>query len=141
MEWIAEYGLWGLGALCFLGATLVPFSSEVAVVGALELGMASWEVFIVASVSNALGASTNYVLGRWSSEWVQRKLEQSRSGRKALSWTQQYGKWGLLGSWLPILGDPLCLAAGVFRVSLLFFIAVGLGTRVARYALLIYLWN
>lgn len=139
--WLEGYGLWGLGALCFLGATLVPFSSEVAVVGALKLGWVPWQVFVSASLGNALGASLNYGLGRWASAWVERKLKSGRSGREALAWSRRYGRWALLGSWLPVVGDPLCLAAGLFRVGFIFFVTVGLGTRLARYLVLIALFR
>ena len=138
---VEAYGLWGLGGLCFVGATLVPFSSEVAVVAALKLGWVPWQVFVSASLGNALGASTNYFLGLWAAGWVERKLEESRAGRRALGWTRQYGRWALLGSWLPVVGDPLCLAAGLARVDFIFFVTVGLGTRLARYLVLILLFK
>ena len=122
-------------------ATLVPVSSEVAVVAALRMGMPGWEVFVSASVGNALGASLNYGLGWLFADRVREKLEASRGGRHALGWVERYGKWSLLGSWLPVVGDPLCLAAGLFRVPFTFFVTVGLGTRIARYWVLLYLFR
>ncbi len=136
-EWVLEYGVWGLGLAAFLGATLVPVSSEVAVVAALKMGMPAWEVFASASVGNALGASFNYGLGRLFGERIAAGLEERRSGRRALRWAERYGKWSLLGSWLPVVGDPLCLAAGLFRVDWYFFVTVGIGTRLVRYAVLV----
>jgi len=134
---IADYGLVGLAVVAFLAATLLPFSSEVAVVGALEAGLAPLSVLLAASVGNALGASFNYGLGWCPSERLRAKLDDSRSGRRALDWAERYGKWSLLGSWLPIVGDPLCVVAGLIRVPLWFFALVGIGTRVARYVVLI----
>lgn len=136
-EWVAEYGVWGLGLAAFLGATLVPVSSEVAVVAALRMGMPAWEVFVSASVGNALGASLNYGLGWLFADRVQAKLSASKGGRAALRGVERYGRWSLLGSWLPVVGDPLCLAAGLFRIDLYFFVTVGIGTRLARYAVLV----
>lgn len=136
-EWVAEYGVWGLGVAAFLGATLVPVSSEVAFVAALKLGIPAWQVFVSASIGNALGATLNYGLGWLFGARVLAKLEASRSGRHALRWVERYGRWSLLGSWLPVVGDPLCLAAGLFRVDLYFFVTVGIGTRLARYAVLV----
>jgi membrane protein YqaA with SNARE-associated domain len=138
--WVAEYGAWGLGALAFVGATLVPLSSEVAVVAALKLGMPPWHVLLTASIGNALGASCNYGVGWVLAARVQHRLEASRSGRRALDWMHRYGRWSLLGSWLPVVGDPLCLAAGLLRISFLFFAAIGLGTRIVRYWILIFLF-
>ena len=136
-EWVLDYGLWGLGAAAFLGATLVPVSSEAAVVAALRLGLPGWEVFVSASIGNALGASLNYVLGMLFGGRIRARLETSRSGRRALAWAERYGRWSLLGSWLPVVGDPLCLTAGLFRVGWYFFVTVGVGTRLARYAVLV----
>ncbi len=137
LTWITDYGLWGLGVAAFLGATLVPVSSEVAVVAALKMGLPPWQVFISASIGNALGASLNYILGWLFSGRIEERLQAGKAGRKALRWTQKYGKWSLLGSWLPIVGDPLCLAAGLFRLDFLFFVLVGIGTRVTRYGVLL----
>ncbi len=137
VAWVAEYGWWGLAAAAFLGATLVPVSSEIAVVTALKLGMPAWQVLLSASVGNSLGASLNYVLGWLLSDPTTRKLSATRIGRSALHWTERFGKWSLLGSWLPVIGDPLCLAAGLFRISLPFFAAVGIGSRILRYVLLV----
>lgn len=138
--WGASFGLWELFFAAFLGATLVPVSSEAAFVFALGVGVEPLPALVVASAGNALGALTNYLLGALFAPRVERKLEASRSGRRALSWTRRWGRWSLLGSWLPIVGDPLCLAAGLVRVPLWFFALVGIGTRVARYAVILQLW-
>ena len=63
----------------------------------------------------------------------------SRSGRAALRWTERYGLPALLLSWLPVIGDPLTLAAGVGRIRLLWFVPLVAGLRVARYAALLWL--
>lgn len=135
--WILKYGVFGVGLAAFVGATLLPISSEVAVVAALKLGLEPWHVFLSASIGNALGASLDYGLGRLLSSRVRERLEGSRGGRHALGWMQRYGRWSLLGSWLPIVGDPLCLAAGLLPVRWYFFVTVGIGTRIARYLVLV----
>lgn len=135
--WVQDYGLWGVGLVAFVAATLVPVSSEAALVAALKLGLPPWQVLLSASIGNALGATFNYGLGLLLAPRVLGRLKSSRSGRRALYWTYRYGRWSLLGSWLPILGDPLCLAAGLVRVHFAFFALVGIGTRVLRYVVLI----
>ncbi|HSX81769.1 MAG TPA: DedA family protein, partial [Candidatus Saccharimonadia bacterium] len=62
-SWVAAYGLWGLALAAFLAATLLPLSSEVAVVAALQFGLPPVDVLLWASVGNCLGAMTNYWLG------------------------------------------------------------------------------
>ena len=138
-EWLLDQGPLGLGLAAFIGATLVPVSSEIAVVAALELGMPAWQVLLSASIGNALGASLNYGMGWLLGPRVRQRLTASRTGRRALRWTEQSGKWSLLGSWLPAVGDPLCLAAGLFRINPAFFAAVGIGTRIMRYGVIILL--
>lgn len=140
VSWVAEYGIWGLSVVAFVGATLVPVSSEVAVVAALKMGMPAWEVLLGASIGNALGASFNYLVGWLFAGKIESSLGKSRGGRSALRWMHRYGKWSLLGSWLPVVGDPLCLAAGLFRIRYPFFVVVGIGTRIARYALLVHIF-
>lgn len=135
--WVAEYGPWGLALVAYIGATLVPVSSEVAVVAALKLGMPPWEVLLTASIGNALGATTNYLLGVLLAPRIRARLGAGRAGRRSLAWAERYGKWSLLGSWLPVVGDPLCLAAGLIRTPFAFFVTIGIGTRVARYAVLV----
>lgn len=135
-DWVTAYGVWGVGLIAFIAATLVPVSSEAALVAALQLGLPPWQVLISASIGNALGASVNYGLGRLFAPRVLARLKKSRTGRRALYWTYRYGQWSLLGSWLPIVGDPLCLAAGLVRVHFGFFVLVGIGTRVLRYVVL-----
>lgn len=139
-EWVAAYGLWGLFGAAFLGATLVPVSSEVAFVAALAMGVPPGPALVVASAGNALGAATNYALGALFAPRIEEKLARSASGRRALEWSRRWGRWSLLGSWLPVVGDPLCLVAGMVRVPLWLFTLVGIGTRVARYAVILQLW-
>lgn len=134
---VVDHGWAGLMAVSFIAATLLPLSSEAAVYGALRLGMPAWEVLLFASVGNCLGILLNYGLGRWGSEPFQRRMERSRSGRRAMEWSTRYGKWVLLLSWLPFIGDPLTIVAGVTRISVLFFICVAGGLRVLRYAIVL----
>lgn len=124
----------------FLGATLVPVSSEAAFVAALTLGMDPALALAAASAGNALGAATTYALGRWLGPRTRARLDGSRAGRRALAWAERYGPLTLAGAWLPVVGDPICLAAGLFRMPLWAFVLLGIGTRVARYAVLLWLF-
>lgn len=127
-----------LVGISFAAATLLPFSSEVALYSALQMGMPVGLAFVAASLGNAAGATFNYLLGGMAAERVERKLSASRTGEKALSMVHQWGPWSLLLSWTPILGDPLCLAAGLFRLPLWSFVVLGIGTRLLRYVLVLW---
>lgn len=135
--WVAAYGLWGLAVAAFLAATLLPFSSEVAVVAALQLGLPPSKILLWAAVGNCLGAMTNYWLGRLCTAPVLARVQRERWGRQAWVWAERYGGWSLAASCLPLIGDPIMLVAGVLRCHISYIVLLGLGTRVARYVLLI----
>ena len=138
-EWVQQHGAAGLGAAAFVGATLVPISSEAAFVAAVAAGLAPGTALVWATVGNTAGCLVNYALGRTARPLVGDKLRASRGGRAALRWTESWGVPALLLSWLPVVGDPLTLAAGVARVPLAVFVPVVAGLRLARYAALLWL--
>jgi membrane protein YqaA with SNARE-associated domain len=84
---------------------------------------------------------TTWLLGLWAAMgYPVEKLTQGQGSPKALVAVRRWGAWALLGSWLPIIGDPLCLAAGWLRLPLvpsLLAIAVG---KAARYAVVAYIF-
>jgi len=139
VDWVQAYGAIGLCAAAFVGATLVPVSSEAAFVAAVAAGLAPSTALLWASVGNTVGCLVNYGIGWTARERVGDRLMGSRSGRAALRWTERYGLPALLLSWLPVIGDPLTLAAGVGRIRLLWFVPLVAGLRVARYAALLWL--
>lgn len=138
-ELVATYGGWGLLVISFVAATLVPLSSEVAVFAALRLGMAPLEVLLFASVGNCLGVLLNYALGRWGSERFLEGRMKGRSSQRAMEWGRKFGYGSLFLSWLPVVGDPLTLVAGIVRLPFLYVVVVGFGVRILRYAAIIWL--
>jgi membrane protein YqaA with SNARE-associated domain len=131
-------GLGGLFLAAFIASTLFPASSEAVLAGLAASGAYDpWILIAVASAGNVLGASFNWALGRWAAEsrWVRGNRHLARAG----SWFQRYGAWSLLFSWLPAIGDPLTLAAGLARLDFLkFLVPVALG-KVGRYIAVFYL--
>lgn len=136
-EWVLAAGPAGLFAAALLGATLVPVSSEVAFVAALLAGMPPALALAVATAGNTLGCAVNYAVGWRGREAVGARLEASRGGRAALRWTERWGAPALALSWLPVVGDPLTLAAGVGRVRPWVFFSVVPLVRGVRYAALL----
>ena len=137
VDWVQAYGAPGLALAAFVGATLVPVSSEAAFVAAVLAGLPPSTALLWATVGNTLGCLLNYALGRWGRDRVQASLDASRSGRVALGWFERFGLPALFLSWLPVVGDPLTLAAGVARVRLGMFVPLVGGLRLARYAALL----
>ena len=135
-DWVQAYGAAGLFGAAFVGATLVPISSEAAFVAALLAGLSPATALAWATAGNTLGCVVNYGIGWWGRDLGADRLRRSRGGRAALAWLERFGLPALLLSWLPVVGDPLTLAAGVARVRFGLFLPVVGGLRLARYAAL-----
>ena len=125
--------------LSFLGATILPFSSEVAFLVALENKMPQYTALLFASFGNILGIVLNYYLGLFLYEKTKIKLITSRVGNKALSLGKKYGYYTLLLSWLPIIGDPLTLVAGLLRLHFFWFFFITGFLRIVRYYFLMFM--
>jgi len=117
----------------FLAATILPFSSEVAFLLALENGMTIPHAMVSASSGNILAIIVNYLLGYWLYEKTKTKLNSSKIGKKSLACGSKYGYFALAFSWLPVIGDPLTLVAGVVRLNFVLFIVIAGLLRIARY--------
>ena len=121
----------------FLAATLLPFSSEVVLVGAIEGGAKANEAFFVASFGNVLAIVLNYYLGYFLYEKTKAKLFRSKNGTRVYGFASRYGYFSLILSWLPVFGDPLTLVAGMLRLHFGVFLIVAGGLRIFRYYLVV----
>jgi len=122
----------------FLSATLLPGSSEAMLVGLLSAGHAPVAVLVVvATAGNVLGSTVNWLLGRFFAHY--RDLRwfpvSQRAYERAEYWYRRYGVWSLLLAWLPIVGDPLTLIAGVLRTDIRWFLVLVTAGKGARYLL------
>ena len=131
-----------LFAMSFLAATILPFSSELTLVGLITTSnYDNLLLLIVASFGNVLGSVVNWALGSYSrnlttKKWFPFKETQIERSSK---WFRKFGKWSLLFAWVPVLGDPLTLVAGILRVKFIdFIILVAIG-KVSRYLIVFYL--
>lgn len=120
----------------FLAATILPFSSEVAFVVALKNQMDSSTALFLASTGNILAIILNYFLGFWLYKKTKTKLKSSKIGRKSLVYGHKYGVIALFLSWLPIIGDPITLVAGLLRINFFTFILIAGSARFLRYYIL-----
>jgi membrane protein YqaA with SNARE-associated domain len=124
--------LWGLFLACFAAATLLPGGSEVVLVGTyLNFQHPPWLLLLIATLGNTLGAVVTLCIGRFV---AQAKPPQPRRQWQArcYHWLRQYGAPVLLLSWLPLVGDGLCLLAGWLKLnwrSTLFFLTLGKALR------------
>ena len=131
-----------LFAISFLASTILPFSSELSL--ATLIATSDYDnllLLTVASFGNILGSLVNWALGSYSrnlttKKWFPFKETQIERSSK---WFRKFGKWSLLFAWVPVLGDPLTLVAGILRVKFIdFIILVAIG-KVSRYLVVFYL--
>ena len=128
----------GLFVSAFLAATLFPAQSEAVFVALSLNGYPIWALIVVAIVANTLGSVVNWWLGRRLEHYRDRSWFpiSSRVLDRAAAWYRRFGRWSLLASWVPFIGDPLTLAAGVLREpfwSFLFLVGVA---KTGRYLVL-----
>lgn len=134
---LAVYG--GLFLAAFLAATILPMQSETALVGALLAGaQPAWVLIAVASLGNVLGSIVNWLLGRGVDRFRHHRwFPVTDEGLdRAQGWYRRWGKWSLLLSWAPIIGDPLTVVAGVLREPFPVFLALVTIAKVGRYLVL-----
>ncbi len=131
-----------LFASAFLAATILPMSSEAVLAGLVAArGFDAAVLWAVATVGNTLGAVVNWALGRFCRHWQDHRwfpvkpAELDRAGR----WFARYGSWSLLFAWVPVVGDPLTVAAGLLRVNFGWFLALVAVGKAGRYAAVILL--
>jgi membrane protein YqaA with SNARE-associated domain len=126
----------GLFANALAAATILPVQSEALLVGLLlKSDFAPWLLITVASLGNILGSCINWALGRSLERFRHKKWFPASD--KALARAQECyargGKWWLLLSWVPVIGDPLTIMAGVLRERLLTFVLFVAIAKTARY--------
>ncbi len=134
---MAELGVYaGLFLIAFLAATILPAQSEAGLVGLLLSGDYSPVLLVsVASAGNTLGAVVNWALGRGIDRFSDRSWFPVKPAAlaRAARWYHRYGRWSLLLSWAPFVGDPLTVAAGVLREPFATFLLLVALAKTGRY--------
>lgn len=136
--WFSDSALWVLFFSGFLSATLLPGSSEASFIAALNLNQFSaFAIILSVTLGNTLGGLSNFWLGLC----LPNRTQNEKYGHKALLWLNKFGYWALLFSWLPVIGDPICLAAGWLRMRFwpcFGLILIGKGLRYLLLAAIFY---
>lgn len=131
--------LLSLFAVAFAAATIFPAQSEL-LLSVLLLTTSLHPVLLVATASlgNVLGAVVNWWLGRKAETFKDRRWFPVKPAalEKAQLFYHRYGRWSLLLSWVPFIGDPLTVVAGVMRENLAVFLILVTAAKVGRYAVL-----
>jgi membrane protein YqaA with SNARE-associated domain len=124
--------------LSFLAATLLPIGSEWLLIVMVLQEFSTTDLVVTATLGNFLGACTTYLIGIWGANWIIRTILRIDDDQliRARTMYEKYGIWSLLVSWLPVIGDPLCLVAGIFRIGFIRFSVLVFVGKFSRYAIL-----
>ena len=141
MEYFAKFGHVGLFIAAFLAATVLPLSSEIVLSGLLLSGLSPITLVTTATTGNVLGSLANYALGYWAGLVVVKKwLKMSEDDFvRAEQRFIKYGMFSLCFAWVPIIGDPLTVMAGVLRVPLQWFLVLVTAGKLLRYVVMSYM--
>ena len=127
--------------ISFLAATILPFSSEI-VLTTMYLSnlFETYFLLIFASLGNILGSITNWYLGKKITIFQDRKWFPVSPNQldRSQKYFQKYGLWSLLLAWVPIIGDPLTLLAGVLNVRFSLFLILVSISKISRYLFILY---
>jgi membrane protein YqaA with SNARE-associated domain len=132
----------GLFSAAFLAATILPAQSEAVLAMMILAERYPLAILIgIASLGNVLGSVVNWAFGRGIEHYRDHRWfpVSPEKLERAEGLYRRYGKWSLLASWVPVVGDPLTLVAGVLRVPLLTFIALVTIAKAGRYLVLAWL--
>jgi len=135
-EFLIAHGYPALLLVAFLASTLLPLGSEWLLAVLVLKGFDPVASVLTATLGNTLGALTTYGIGLWGGPFlVERMLRIDAAARaRAERFYARYGRWSLLASWLPVVGDPLCLVGGILRVRLWPFVLLVAAGKLGRYA-------
>jgi len=135
---LIRFGLPALFLVAFLAATVAPLGSEWLLAALLLQGADPAAAVAAATAGNFLGACTTWALGSWGSPWLLDRVLRidGRAQERAKGLFARYGAWALLLSWVPVIGDPLCLIAGFLKMPILRFAPPTFAGKLGRYVAL-----
>ena len=128
--------------ISFLAATILPLSSELVLSTMLLTdSFDKYLLLVVASFGNILGSSVNWYLGKKILIFKDKKWfpANERQIAKGEIYFKKYGIWSLLLAWVPIIGDPLTIVAGILRVKFFTFLLLVSISKISRYIFLIFI--
>lgn len=130
------YAYGGLFLSALIAATLFPAQSELVLSGLLLTGeQPVWALVAVATIGNVAGSAVNWAFGRYLQAFKNRRWFPMKEDALADAerWYRKYGRWSLLLSWMPVIGDPLTLIAGILKEPLPSFILIVTVAKLGRY--------
>jgi membrane protein YqaA with SNARE-associated domain len=138
-SFLEQFGYLGVFLISYLSATLIPLVSEAAVVAVYALGFNVWLIILFSTSGSVLGSVTNYYVGRKGTDFILARYfkMEPESLVRAERFFERWGAVTLFFSWVPFIGDPLTLVAGIAHVDFRVFIFwVTLGKLLRQFVIL-----
>lgn len=139
IQFLTEWGYWGMFLSAFLAGTILPFSSEAVMLASVGLGLDPVLSTLATTAGNALGGLTCYWIGHLGKmEWIEKYFRvDHKQLEKATRFIHGRGSWMAFFSFLPIIGDAVLIALGLMRANVwIVTFSMTLG-KLARYAILV----
>ena len=123
-----------------LAGSVVPFSSEVVMLGLLAAGLEKWPLIMWATVGNVMGAILTYYMGRLGRiDWIEKYFHVKREKlEKTQRWLNGRGAWVAFWGFIPIFGNVLLIALGLMRSNIPITFTSMTAGKFLRYVLLVY---
>ena len=140
LNFLVDWGYWGMLAAAFLAGSFFPFSSEAVMLALQAAGLDPVWLVVYGTIGNILGSVFNYCVGRMGSlVWIERYLHVSRESiEKAEKFMAGRGAWMGFFAFLPLLGSAITIALGLMRANVaISLISISIG-KLLRYAVLVF---
>ena len=135
MDFLIEWGFFGLFISSFLSATVIPFSSEFVLSFMILNGFDIYLTILIATIGNWLGGLSSYLIGRLG-KWTIIEKYFGVDKNKVFNFKLKVDRWGSVlafFSWLPIIGDVIAVSLGFFRTNFILVSIWMLFGKILRY--------
>ena len=138
LHFFIEHGYTTFFCASFLAATILPLSSEFLLSLLLLNNYNAFNVVVIGTAGNVLGAIMNYGLGHWGDrlvlqQWLRLSSKEIHHAEKRF---KKYGLFSLCFAWVPIIGDPLTVAAGLLKINFYAFLLLVTVGKLLRYVII-----
>lgn len=140
---LINYGYWGMLIAAFLAASILPFSSEVVMLGLLAAGVSPWPLIIYGTIGNVAGSMFNYGIGRMGRlSWIEKYLHVKKKDLdRAEHFMGGRGAWMGFFAFLPVIGDVITIVLGLMHANIVIsLVSISVG-KFLRYVVLFYSAN
>ena len=140
VDFLINYGYWGMLLSAFLAGSFFPFSSEAVMLALLAADLNPISLIVYASIGNVVGGMFNSFVGRQGKlEWIEKYLHVKKKDLdKAERFMAGHGAWMGFFAFLPILGSAITIALGLMRANIpISIISISIG-KILRYVVLVY---